>query len=70
LKTRSTLGLNKVYKYLFKRLASMRVDDLQRNNDSNTDPYNNDDSIGDANIPEAEEKIEILCNGNYLKPSL
>ena len=48
----------------------MRVDDLQRNNDSNTDPYNNDDSIGDSNIPEAEEKIEILCNGNYLKPSL
>ena len=39
----------------------MRVDDLQRNND-----YIN----GDTNVPEAEEKIEILCNGNYLKPSL
>jgi hypothetical protein len=49
----------------------MRVDDLQRNNDFNNDPYFIDDSIfRDANIPEAEEKIEILCNGNYLKPSL
>lgn len=70
MKTRSTLGLNKVYKYLFKRLVSMRVDDLQRNNDANTDPYNNDDSLVDVNSPEAEDKIEILCNGNYLKPSL
>lgn len=48
----------------------MRVDDLQRNNDVNTDPYNNDDSLNDASSPEAEDKIEILCNGNYLKSSL
>jgi hypothetical protein len=49
----------------------MRVDDLQRNNDYINDPFFNDDSIfGDTNVPEAEEKIEILCNGNYLKPSL
>ena len=30
LKTRSTLGLNKVYKYLFRRLLSLKVDDLLR----------------------------------------
>ena len=36
LKTRSTLGLNKVYKYLFKRLMQIKIDDLIRNdNDPN-----------------------------------
>ena len=64
LKTRSTLGLNKVYKYLFRRLVSLKVDDLLRPENGQTNP-NNDDSI----IP-PEDKIEILCNGKYLKSTL
>ena len=37
LKTRSTLGLNKVYKYLLKRLMQIKIDDLIRNeNDPNS----------------------------------
>ena len=66
LKTRSTLGLNKVYKYLFRRLLSLKVDDLLR-----TDSLNPNDSSSehvDHVIP--EEKIEIRCNGKYLKPTL
>jgi hypothetical protein len=36
LKTRSTLSLNKVYKYLFKRLMQIKIEDLLRNdNDPN-----------------------------------
>mmetsp|Transcript_7759 Transcript_7759/g.12020 ORF Transcript_7759/g.12020 Transcript_7759/m.12020 type:complete len:143 (+) Transcript_7759:155-583(+) len=62
LKTRSTLGLNKVYKYLFKRLLQQKVDDLLlRESDSS---YENPDSI----VP--EEKIELYCRGHYLKPTL
>jgi hypothetical protein len=34
LKTRSTLGLNKVYKYLFRRLLALRVEDLLRNDNN------------------------------------
>lgn len=66
LKTRSTLGLNKVYKYLFRRLLSLKVDDLLR-----TDSLNPNDATSehvDQVIP--EEKIEIRCNGKYLKPTL
>ena len=44
LKTRSTLGLNKVYKYLFKRLMSFKIEDLIRNEN---DPHS---VITDANI--------------------
>lgn len=63
LKTRSTLGLNKVYKYLFRRLLSLKVDDLLR-------PENGvRDELDDSQIP-PEDKIEILCNGKYLKPTL
>lgn len=63
LKTRSTLGLNKVYKYLFRRLLSLKVDDLLR-------PENGQrDVVDDSQIP-PEDKIEILCNGKYLKPTL
>ena len=63
MKTRSTLGLNKVYKYLFRRLLALKVEDLLRN-DNNEFQDNNIDHI----IP--EEKIEIMCNGKYLKPTL
>ena len=63
MKTRSTLGLNKVYKYLFRRLLALKVEDLMRN-DNNEFQDNNIDHI----IP--EEKIEIMCNGKYLKPTL
>ena len=65
LKTRSTLGLNKVYKYLFRRLLTLKVDDLIRNDN---DPQIELEPNLDAIIP--EEKIEILCNGKYLKPTL
>ena len=66
LKTRSTLGLNKVYKYLFRRLLTLKVDDLLRNDDQS------DIIISDANIDQTvpEDKIQILCNGHYLKPTL
>lgn len=56
--------MNKVYKYLFRRLLALKVDDLLRN-DGNQSEFidNNLDQI-------PEEKIEILCNGKYLKPTL
>lgn len=62
LKTRSTLSLNKVYKYLFKRLMQIKIDDLLPDNESIN-------LISEQNIEQAipEQKIEILCNGNYLK---
>ena len=65
LKTRSTLGLNKVYKYLFRRLASLKVDDLLR-------PENGPQNAGivDESMIPPEDKIEILCNGKYLKSTL
>ena len=66
LKTRSTLGLNKVYKYLFRRLLSLKIEDLVR------DPNDPTEVITDTNIEMIvpEEKIEILCNGHYLKATL
>ena len=66
LKTRSTLGLNKVYKYLFRRLLTLKIEDLVR------DPNDPNEVLADANIEMIipEEKIEILCNGHYLKPTL
>lgn len=71
LKTRSTLGLNKVYKYLFKRLVNMNVEDLQRSNGGQPNNGNQSDDANDsfqqddsgATVPESEERIEILCNG-------
>lgn len=66
LKTRSTLGLNKVYKYLFRRLLTLKIDDLLRQENDSHDLLN--EANIDLIIP--EEKIEILCNGNYLKPTL
>lgn len=65
LKTRSTLGLNKVYKYLFRRLVSLKVDDLLRTDNGQINPNN----LDEANNP-PEDKIEILCNGRYLKSTL
>ena len=62
LKTRSTLGLNKVYKYLFRRLLALKVDALLR---SDSAPG---EVLDAEHIP--EEKIEILCNGKFLKPTL
>lgn len=67
LKTRSTLGLNKVYKYLFRRLITLKVDDLIRNENESQENQFSEPNI-DNIIP--EEKIEILCNGKYLKPTL
>ena len=67
LKTRSTLGLNKVYKYLFRRLLTLKVDDLIRNENDLPESQYSEPNI-DSIIP--EEKIEILCNGRYLKPTL
>ena len=66
LKTRSTLGLNKVYKYLFRRLLSLKIEDLVR------DPNDPTEVLTDTNIEMIvpEEKIEILCNGHYLKATL
>lgn len=76
LKTRSTLGLNKVYKYLFKRLLSLNIEGLQRNPNAhnnareNTSDDNNDsfpqDNDTNATVPESEECCEILCNGHYV----
>ena len=66
LKTRSTLGLNKVYKYLFRRLLNLKIDDLLRSDTDSTEPLN--DASIDLIVP--EEKIEILCNGHYLKSTL
>jgi hypothetical protein len=66
LKTRSTLGLNKVYKYLFRRLLNLKIDDLLRNENDSVEQIN--DASIDLIVP--EEKIEILCNGNYLKSTL
>ena len=63
LKTRSTLGLNKVYKYLFRRLVSLKVDDLLR-------PENGQRDVVDDSMIPPEDKIEILCNGKYLKSTL
>lgn len=64
LKTRSTLGLNKVYKYLFRRLVNLKVEDLLRSDNGQREVLHDD-----SNIP-PEDKIEILCNGKYLKPTL
>ena len=66
LKTRSTLGLNKVYKYLFKRLLQMKTEDLLRSEHESSELYNEQNI--DLVVP--EEKIEIMCNGHYLKPTL
>jgi hypothetical protein len=56
--------LNKVYKYLFRRLLALKVDDLLRND-------GNQSEFQDSNVDQIpEEKIEILCNGKYLKPTL
>lgn len=66
LKTRSTLGLNKVYKYLFRRLLNMKIEDWNRNENDPNEAFNetNIDSIV------YEEKIDILCNGHYLNPTI
>lgn len=66
LKTRSTLSLNKVYKYLFKRLNQIKIDDLIRNEADPTQVLS--EASIDAIVP--EEKIEIMCNGHYLKSTL
>jgi hypothetical protein len=66
LKTRSTLGLNKVYKYLFRRLLYFKIDDLLTN-ENNPSEFINEANI-DSIIP--EDKIEILCHSNYLKPTM
>ena len=66
LKTRSTLSLNKVYKYLFKRLNQIKIDDLIRNE---ADPNQiMSEACIDSIVP--EDKIEIMCNGHYLKSTL
>ena len=65
-----------MYKYLFKRLVNMNVEDLQRNNqahngnhsDDANDSYQQDDT--GATVPESEERIEILCNSQYVSSSL
>jgi hypothetical protein len=64
LKTRSTLGLNKVYKYLFRRLLIMKVDDLLVNSTADGEEVLNQDQVN------PEEKIEIFCRGSYLPPTL
>mmetsp|Transcript_822 Transcript_822/g.1478 ORF Transcript_822/g.1478 Transcript_822/m.1478 type:complete len:129 (-) Transcript_822:312-698(-) len=65
LKTRSTLGLNKVYKYLFRRLISLKVDEL-------LDRETGFGSVVKQNMDDVnpEEKIEIYCKDNLLKPTL